>query len=535
MLAVRAGQAFDGKWAIPGGALVLTDGGRISGIAPGSASRNRPSWGSLRPAGGSTESRVAEFVAIELVRRWQVSAVDEKQARAAGGRAARARVPRSSHAAWERPQDRPDPVTVLEKQAKSRLPDLVPIRYGRMATSEFAFFRGGAAIMAADLGATPVSGFRVQLCGDAHLANFGGFASPERDLVFSINDFDETIPGPWEWDVKRLAASLAISGRERGFGAKDRAAVVTAAISRYRQTMREFAAQRNLDVWYARLDAAGMLDRWGQEAKGKTIRRFNRGVSQAYTKDSLRAFAKFCQAVDGRPRISSDPPLVVAVDDLLPAEDLAKFERGARNALRGYQQSLASDRRHLLEGFRYAHVARKVVGVGSVGTRCWILLLLGRDDEDPLFLQLKEAEDSVLAPFAGASRFRNQGQRVVEGQRLMQSSSDILLGWFRTAGIDGTPRDFYVRQLWDWKMSADIDRMAPSGMRICGEACGWTLARAHARSGDRIAIAEYLGAGPRFEQAIAEFSEVYADQNGRDYGELLEAIRTGRITAEQGV
>jgi uncharacterized protein (DUF2252 family) len=258
--------------------------------------------------------------------------------------------------------------------------------------------------------------------------------------------------------------------------------------------------------------------------------------SQAHTKDSLRAMAKFCRDVDGKPRINSDPPLIVAIEELLPKEeDWAAFERGAQNALRRYRRSLPRDRRHLLEGFRYAHLARKVVGVGSVGTRCWILLLLGRDRNDPLFLQLKEARDSVLAPFAGASEFRNQGQRVVEGQRLMQSASDIMLGWFRTAGIDGTLRDFYVRQLWDWKVSADIERMAPSTMRIYGQACGWTLARAHARSGDRVAIAAYLGAGPRFDTAIAEFAEAYADQNDRDYSELLTAIRAGRIVADEGL
>jgi uncharacterized protein (DUF2252 family) len=465
-----------------------------------------------------------------------VSTVDLKQARADGGRASRARVPRSVHAIWEPPDDRPGPVAVLEEQAGSRLPELVPIRHGRMATSEFAFFRGAAAIMAADLAATPSSGIRVQLCGDAHLANFGGFASPERDLIFSVNDFDETIPGPWEWDVKRLAASLAVAGRERGFGARERRAIVTATVGRYRDAMREFAAQGNLDVWYARLDTAGILDRWRREAKAKAVQRFDRAVSQAHTKDSLRAMAKFCRDVDGKPRINSDPPLIVAIEELLPKEeDWAAFERGAQNALRRYRRSLPRDRRHLLEGFRYAHLARKVVGVGSVGTRCWILLLLGRDGNDPLFLQLKEARDSVLSPFAGASEFRNQGQRVVEGQRLMQSASDIMLGWFRTAGIDGTSRDFYVRQLWDWKVSADIERMAPSTMRIYGQACGWTLARAHARSGDRVAIAAYLGAGPRFDTAIAEFAEAYADQNERDYGELLTAIQAGRIVADEGL
>jgi uncharacterized protein (DUF2252 family) len=469
---------------------------------------------------------------------WQevaVSAVDEQQARADKGRAARAQAPRSSHAAWDSPEDRPDPIALLEEQARSRLPELVPIRYGRMAASEFAFFRGGAAIMAADLAATPSSGFRVQLCGDAHLANFGGFGSPERELVFSVNDFDETIPGPWEWDVKRLAASLAVAGRDRGFEPAERRAIVTATVSRYREAMREFAGQRNLDVWYARLDATGLLDHWRREAKGKAVQRLDRAVSKAHTRDSLRALAKLCHDVDGEPRIMSEPPLIVAIDELLSEEDRVDFERAARNALRGYRRSLPRERRRLLDGFRYAHLARKVVGVGSVGTRCWILLLLGRDSGDPLFLQLKEAQNSVLAPFAGASEFKNQGQRVVEGQRLVQAVSDILLGWFRTAGIDGTPRDFYVRQLWDWKVSPDIERMAPSTMRIYGQACGWTLARAHARSGDRIAIASYLGSSPRFETAIPEFAEAYADQNERDYQALITAMKAGRVLAQEGL
>ena len=460
---------------------------------------------------------------------------DEKQARAAKGRAARAQVPRSSHAVWEPPADRPDPIAVLEEQAKSRVPELVPIRHGRMAASEFAFFRGGAAIMASDLAATPSSGIRVQVCGDAHLANFGGFASPDRNLVFSVNDFDETLPGPWEWDVKRLAASLAVAGRERGFDVKERGAIVTAAISRYREAMREFAAKRNLDVWYARLDATGILDRWRQDAKRKAIRRFDRAVEKAHTRDSIRALSKYCHQVNGEPRIASDPPLIVAIEDLLPGDERATFERAVRNVLRGYRRSLPPDRRRLVEQFRFLHLARKVVGVGSVGTRCWIALMFGRDGDDPLFLQMKEAEDSVLAPFVGASKYRNQGQRVVEGQRLMQAASDILLGWYRTPGIDETPRDFYVRQLWDWKISADIERMPPATMTIYGQACGWTLARAHARSGDRIAIAEYLGAGPRFEAAVAEFAEAYADQNERDYQELITAICSGRIAAREGL
>jgi uncharacterized protein (DUF2252 family) len=455
--------------------------------------------------------------------------------RAAAGKATRAEVPRSSHAVWDPPADRADPVAVLKGQARSRVPELIPIRHGRMLASEFAFFRGGAAIMAADLAATPSSGFRVQLCGDAHLSNFGGFASPDRDMIFSVNDFDETIPGPWEWDVKRLAASFAIAGRERGFGPRERRGIVLASMSRYREAMREFAGMGNLDVWYARLDANGILERWRKDVTAKAVRTFERNVAKARGKDSLRALAKLCHNVNGGPRIISDPPLIVPLDELLSGADHAQLDAAVRRILRNYQRSVPRDRRHLLDGYECVDVARKVVGVGSVGTRAWIALLLGRDGGDPLFLQIKEAQESVLAPFAGASQYRNQGQRVVEGQRLMQAASDILLGWYRTEGLDGKQRDFYVRQLWDWKLSADVEHMSPSTMRIYGEACGWTLARAHARSGDRIAIAAYLGSGRQFETAIAEFAEAYADQNERDYRTFGAALDDGVLTAEQGL
>jgi uncharacterized protein (DUF2252 family) len=456
--------------------------------------------------------------------------------RAAAGKAARAEVPRSSHAVWDPPADRADPVAVLQDQARSRVPELIPIRHGRMLASEFAFFRGGAAIMAADLATTtPSSGFRVQLCGDAHLSNFGGFASPDRDMVFSVNDFDETIPGPWEWDVKRLAASFAIAGRERGFSPRERREIVLASMSRYREAMREFAGMRNLDVWYARLDSTGMLQRWRKDVTAKAVRTFEQNVAKARGKDSLRALAKLCHDVNGGPRIISDPPLIVPLDELLSGADHAQLDAALRRIIRDYQRSVPRDRRHLLDGYECVDVARKVVGVGSVGTRAWIALLLGRDGGDPLFLQVKEAQESVLAPFAGPSRYRNQGQRVVEGQRLMQAASDILLGWYRTEGLDGKQRDFYVRQLWDWKLSADVEHMSPSTMRIYGEACGWTLARGHARSGDRIAIAAYLGSGQRFETAIAEFSEAYADQNERDYRAFSAAVDDGVLTAEQGL
>jgi uncharacterized protein (DUF2252 family) len=455
--------------------------------------------------------------------------------RAAKGKATRAEVPRSSHAVWDPPEGRPDPIAVLEDQAKTRVPELIPIRHGRMVASEFAFFRGGAAIMAADLAVTPSSGFRVQLCGDAHLSNFGGFASPDRDMIFSINDFDETTPGPWEWDVKRLAASFAIAGRERGFSSRERHEIVMSAVGRYRQAMREFAGQGNLDVWYARLDAAGIVDRWRKAVPEKAVRTFERNVEKARAKDSLRALAKLCHDVNGGPRIISDPPLIVPLAELVTGVEHTRVETTLRGIVREYQRSVPRDRRHLLDGFRYVDVARKVVGVGSVGTRAWIVLLLGRDSGDPLFLQVKEAQESVLEPFVGASQYGNQGQRVVEGQRLMQSASDILLGWYRTEGLDGTPRDFYVRQLWDWKLSADVEQMRLSTMQIYAEACGWTLARAHARSGDRIGIAAYLGSGQRFETAIAEFAELYADQNEHDHRAFSAAVEDGSITAERGL
>jgi uncharacterized protein (DUF2252 family) len=455
--------------------------------------------------------------------------------RAARGRDARSRVPRSSHAWWEPAPDRRDPVEILLAQAEGRVPELVPIRHGRMASSRLAFYRGAAAIMAADLATTPVSGFRAQLCGDAHLSNFGGFASPERELVFSVNDFDETLPGPWEWDVKRLAASLAIAGRDRGFTPRRRNEVVTAAARRYREASRKFAPRSNLDVWYARLDAGAFMRSWSGQASRKAVRTFERNLDKARSRDSMKAFAKLTRQVDGIARIVSDPPLIVPIDELLSDEDQRAFERGAVEIVREYRRSLPWDRRQLLDGFGYGDFARKVVGVGSVGTRAWIALLLGRDHGDPLFLQIKEARDSVLAPYAGPSEFRNQGRRVVEGQRLIQASSDIFLGWYHTAGLDGVPRDYYVRQLWDWKFSALIDQMAPNTMRIYGEACAWTLARAHAVSGDRIAVASYLGSGPRFENAIAQFAETYADQNERDHRALADAIQSGKVPAEHNV
>jgi uncharacterized protein (DUF2252 family) len=423
---------------------------------------------------------------------------------------------------------------VLERQAATRLPKLVPIRYGRMLSSPFAFYRGSAAVMAADLAAGPDSGLRVQLCGDAHLANFGVFAAPDRRLVFDLNDFDETLPGPWEWDVKRLVASFAIAARANGLGRKQRRSIVRTAAREYRERMRELAAARNLDVWYVRLDIREIVEELDRVASRKLMRQFERNVAKARAKDSLRALDRLTHSVDGEPRIASDPPLIVPVEELRdePAETI---EREIRGLLRTYRQSLEHDRRQLVDAYRFVHLAHKVVGVGSVGTRAWIVLLVGRDDDDPLFLQFKEADSSVLEPYAGASRYENHGERVVRGQRLMQAASDIFLGWLPTVGVDGRPRDYYGRQLWDGKRSIDVESLNAEGFEIYARGCGFTLARAHARSGDRIAIAAYLGSGEAFDRAMSEFAELYADQAERDHAALAEAAKSGRITATEGL
>jgi uncharacterized protein (DUF2252 family) len=453
--------------------------------------------------------------------------------RAAHGRAARADVRRRAQGAFEPAPDRPDPVDVLEQQAASRVSELVPIRYGRMLVSPFTFYRGAAAIMAADLAASPNSGLRVQLCGDAHLSNFGGFASPDRELIFDINDFDETLPGPWEWDVKRLVASLAVGGRDRGFNAAERREIVLRTVGEYRAAMRRFAEMKNLEVWYARLDGAAIRSRWVSDKRD--AKRLEKVARKATTKDSVRALSKLTHRVDGELRIINDPPLIVPFDELIPAAESERMDKELRTLFRAYGRTLQGGARELFETYRRVDVARKVVGVGSVGTRARIVLLLGRDDEDPLFLQAKEAGPSVLEPYAGKSRFANHGQRVVEGQWLMQAASDIFLGWIRATGIDGKQRDLYVRQLWDWKASADVDVMGPSNLADYAEMCGWTLARAHARSGDRVAIAAYLGSGDVFDRAMASFAETYADQNERDYAALESAVKSGRIAAETGI
>jgi len=451
--------------------------------------------------------------------------------RAAAGKAARSEARRSAHREWEPAAGRPDPLETLEAQAASRVPELVPIRYGRMAVSPFTFFRGAAAVMAADLDPTPTSGLRVQACGDAHLTNFGAFAAPDRSLVFDLNDFDETLPGPWEWDVKRLTASFEIAGRQNGFDRKRRRAAVLAAAGEYREAMRRFAGMRSLEIWYSRLDADGLLAMLG-EHEPASVERVRRGVAKARGKDNLKALDRLTHRVDGELRIISDPPLLVPGEELLEGEELEQFEAVVLQILDSYRSTVQGDRRALLGSYRFRHLARKVVGVGSVGTRAWIVLLTGRDDEDPLFLQAKEAQSSVLEPYVGASRFDNHGQRVVEGQRLMQAASDIFLGWCPARGTDGLERDFYVRQLWDWKRSIDPETLSERGLAAYGRLCGGTLARAHARSGDPIAIGAYLGSGGTFDEAIADFATLYADQNEADHAALLAAIASGQIAAE---
>jgi uncharacterized protein (DUF2252 family) len=485
--------------------------------------------GPSRPAPRRTRRRVAAPKARAVVPH---PSPDE---RAATGRAARADVPRSAHADWAPAAGRRDPVDLLEEQAGSRVAELVPVRYGRMLVSPFTFYRGAAYIMAADLAPVPRTGLHAQLCGDAHLSNFGAFAAPDRRLVFSVNDFDETLPGPFEWDLKRLVASFAVAGRDRGFDDKQRRAINRTVTRAYREAMAHFAGMRTVDIWYARLDMDEVNARFRKLATPKQIRRFDANVAKAQSKDSLKAFAKLTRMVDGEPRILSDPPLIAPIEDLVDAKDRAGINDRAREIVRDYRGSLTEDRRHLVERFRYVDAARKVVGVGSVGTRAWIMLLLGRDGDDPLLLQFKEAQPSVLEPFLGASGFDNHGQRIVEGQRLVQSASDIMLGWMRTTGLDGADRDFYVRQLWDAKGSALVDVMNPSAMDIYAQLCSWTLARAHARSGDAIAIASYLGSGDAFDRALASFAERYADQNERDYAALRDAAASGRVAAETGI
>jgi uncharacterized protein (DUF2252 family) len=456
--------------------------------------------------------------------------------RAARGKAARGEVPRSSHADFEPSPNRPDPVGLLERQALTRVPELVPIRYGRMLVSPFTFYRGAALIMASDLSLTPRSGLNVQCCGDAHLSNFGAFASPERRLVFDINDFDETLHGPWEWDVKRLATSMLIAARDNGFKARDQERAVLDTVSQYRTAMADFAGMGNLEVWYSHMEMDELVQRYSSQFKARLVKRTEAALAKARTRDSVSVGHKLTKTVDGSVRIVDEPPLIVPVEQFSPLSREENFEV-LRGLMRQYRASLEPDRRLLLEQYEVADFALKVVGVGSVGTRAFIGLLVGRDGQDPLFLQAKEAEASVLEEFVGRSRVRNHGQRVVTGQRMMQATSDIFLGWVgvKEAMIDGKPHDYYLRQLKDWKASANIEQMVPDGLAAYGRLCGWTLARAHARTGDRVAIAAYLGKSDVFDRAILMFSHAYAEQNERDYAQLQAAVESGRVIAEHGV
>ena len=455
--------------------------------------------------------------------------------RVAHGVAARQQAPLASHADWRPVAGRADAVAVLERQAGQRVEALVPIRYGRMCQSAFAFYRGGAAIMAADLSGTPSSGLRAQLCGDAHLLNFGLFETPERTLVFGLNDFDETLPGPFEWDVKRLAVSVEIAGRDLGFDDAQRGAAVVATVRAYREAMLAFSVQRNLDVWHARLPATELQARLHGLSEKDGHKEVKKRINQALKRDHLRAFSRLVEEVDGQLQFSHRPPLLVPLEELLDLEQRERYVEVIQSFLRQYRESLQPDRRMLVEQYRFVHMARKVVGVGSVGTRAWVVLLVGHDVDDPMILQLKEAQQSVLAPYAGETDYDCQGRRVVEGQRLMQAASDPLLGWYHIDGFDGGAHDFYVRQLWDGKASVDVSQLGPAGLVAYGESCGWTLARGHARSGDRVAMAAYLGDDATFENAIAEFSRAYADTNEADHRRLCDAIESGDLVAETGV
>ncbi|MGX7677506.1 DUF2252 domain-containing protein [Jatrophihabitans sp. DSM 45814] len=461
--------------------------------------------------------------------------VDELRAR---GKLARTHAAQDSHSGWTPSPDRPDPIGLLKEQNASREPDLIPVRHGRMSVSPFTFYRGTAKIMASDLNGTPTAGLNVQLCGDAHLSNFGAFASPERTLLFDLNDFDETLPGPFEYDVKRLAASFTIAARNNGFGKSDARAATMSSVAAYRQAMAEFAERGVLEIWYARMSDDDLLNLGlaataGSRKQKTLLAGAQRQLAKARTHDNLQALSKLAEHVDGRYRIVSQPPIVIPARELTevfgPRDQIMERIEGQ---LRAYRTTLQDDRNRLLENYELVDIARKVVGVGSVGTRAWIGLLEGRDEHDPLFLQVKEATASVLEDHLPKSRYRNHGRRVVEGQRMMQAASDIFLGW--TEGVD-VSRNYYWRQLRDMKGSAEVEAMTPIGMMTYAQACGWTLARAHARSGDRVAIAAYLGKSDKFDRSVTDFSQRYADQNERDYEQFAKAIRTGELEAIQGV
>ena len=451
------------------------------------------------------------------------------------GRAARATVPRTAHGEWSPLAQRPSPVAILQAQAATRVQELVPIRYGRMLVSPFTFYRGAAAVMAADLATTPDSAIVVQACGDAHISNFGGFAVPDRRLVFGPNDFDETLPGPWEWDVKRMAASVEIAGRDIGLPPDRRRRIVTGCVREYREGMRGFARESHLDVWYDRLNASELVDRFGGrlDEKGRIL--FAKPFARARRKTSLRAVNKLTHLVHGRLCFRSVPPLLVPLRELLGPKHVHREEEYVRELLAEYAASLDEDRRYLFGTYEFVDIARKVVGVGSVGTRAWVVLLTGRGGQDPLVLQAKEAQPSVLEPYLGTSQFDNHGERVVQGQRISNAATDVFLSWQRSMGLDGKEHDFYVRQLWDWKASVDLSTMSESGLHAYTRACGWSMARSHARSGDRLAIAAYLGSSPKFDRAIARFAVTYADQNDQDYQRLAHAVAAGELRAEPGL
>ncbi len=506
-----------------------------------------PGWHS--PLKGDHTGAFPRSVVPVAVRSTRPS-VDERKA---SGLEARTGTPRSSHGDWRPADDRADPVALLEAQNAARDADLVPVRHGRMLASPFTFYRGSAKIMAADLATSPTAGLDVQLCGDAHLSNFGVFASPERRLMFDLNDFDETLPGPFEYDVKRLVASFVIAARNNGFGKADTRASAETAVRTYREAMATFAGMRTMDIWYAALaenevaaevrQALAEVQEAGRTGKGdkktakiaeRAVKGARRNVDKARSRTSIQALGKLAEVVDGRHRIVSQPPVVVPMRDLAEVYGISPdtAEKTVRDQYRAYRMTLRYDRRHLLERFEVVDVARKVVGVGSVGTRAFIVLLQGRDADDPLFLQVKEATSSVLEDHLPASRFKQHGERVVHGQRLMQAASDIYLGWAK--GYDPN-RHFYWRQLRDMKGSAMVEGMAPVTLAFYARLCGWTLARAHARSGDPIAIAGYLGGGDSFDKAITRFAERYADQNDRDYDAFAAAVKSGRIEAVEGV
>ena len=518
--------------------------GRDAGHAPRAAapavSRHRPKGTTLAEAGrprGIRDDDAKEAgmdttaIALPEVHQRRKESPAE---RLAHGKAARKKAPRSAHAGWTPAADRPDPVALLEQQAAQRAPDLVPIRYGRMLTSPAAFYRGGALLMASDLAGSPDSGLRAQICGDAHHMNFGLFESPQRRLVFDINDFDETMPGPWEWDVKRLASSFEVAGQDRGFPAADRRRIVLAGLRKYRETMLEMAEKRAIEVWYAHLDVQTIREE-SRALRRTDARRFARDLQSAAEKDDLRAFSRLTRKKDGVARLRSDPPLLVPAEELLSDAERGQYAHAVEEALRKYRASLPHDRQALFDLYRFKGMARKVVGVGSVGARAWVLLFAGRDADDPLFLQAKQAQASVLERFVGRSRYRHSGRRVVEGQRLMQGVSDVLLGHYDVTGFDGRRYDFYVRQLWDGKGSFTLEALDMRAWPRYAEMCAWTLARAHARTGDRIAIAGYLGTSDTFDDAVADFSAAYAEQNWRDFEALQEAVESGRVVARHGV